>query len=101
MDVTKQRIAIAEFCGWKKTGSAIAGRDWLNPMDGDFYDDPPNYLEDLNAMNIAEGCFVGSKHFLWPDYVKNLQHVWIGSPIHAPAQFRAEALLKTIGKWES
>lgn len=75
--------AIAEACGWK-----------------DFD------CNDLNAMHEAEKtlltqCGNDPQDDLWIDYLANLLHA---APLclreHATARQRAEAFLKTIGKWE-
>lgn len=117
MTEEKQRIAIAEFCGWKDCHKSLAGFD-----DGDGITDryvigiPPDcilhrklpyYLNDLNAMHEAEKV-VKPVHI----YNEQLEIVVLGCAMcgkdavaefrvrHATAAQRAEALLKTIGKWE-
>ena len=95
MNHDKQRIAIAEACG-------IVSKDkW-----GSLYKTPrgilrdcPDYPTDLNAMHEAE------KVLTLPErrkYRKTLLgHCEPASiAIHATAAQRAEAFLRTIGKWE-
>lgn len=102
MNPEAQRIAIAEACGykrltqheavWSHKGSKIYTAGNL-----------PNYLADLNAMRDAEMV-------LAPDQITDYLE-WLGmcsgddahqvwAYVHATAAQRAEAFLRTIGKWE-
>ena len=86
-------IAIAEACGWGQHDYR-AHRDYCN---------------DLNAMHEAERS-LNSQHV--QDYTFNLLHVtnndgtgFYGTlgcfaHVHATAAQRAEAFLRTLGKWE-
>jgi hypothetical protein len=98
MTPEQQRIAIAESCGWK---TGYRDPEAWHPL--------PDYLNDLNAMHEAEQVLFPVKvHDLHgPDLVKEygaiLQHLCCGHPggaIRATASQRAEAFLRTIGKWE-
>lgn len=100
--------AIAKACGWKKP----ARKTVLNEK-GFFVtqhaQSAPNYCNDLNAMHEAEESSVINLH----DYgmhlyqivvpletrvfVKSDPNVYIW---HATARQRAEAFLRTLGKWE-
>lgn len=100
-----QRIAIADACGWIKfwdqTGDEEYIGRWLWHRGQQNLKTPPDYLNDLNAMHEAEkvliargddnhdGC--GTPSF---DYYRQK----IGKC--ATAAQRAEAFLRTIGKWE-
>jgi hypothetical protein len=81
-------IAIAEACGWKDS----------EPI--------PNYCSDLNAMHDAENWIIANKSSLWlfQDYAQNLsknsQTRGLDGYIHSTARERAEAFLRTIGKWK-
>ena len=55
-----------------------------------------DYCNDLNAMHEAEKTLTG-KHF--EDYLMELLD-FIDEPILANARQRAEAFLRTMGKWE-
>lgn len=101
-------IAIAEACGWKdleiedfseygvpvfmlmgsnNTGTRLA---------------PPDYCNDLNAMHEAEKVLLSEFGNLAP-YNKHLAYATCasGEPrYHATARQRAEAFLRTIGKWK-
>jgi hypothetical protein len=98
MSPDAQRIAIAEACGIG---------DYDTNMNG-WHDESiqalPDYLNDLNAMHEAElACIVGNDEHEF-NYRCALDTV-LGHDrylIHfATAAQRAEAFLRTIGKWEA
>jgi len=66
----------------------------------DFYP-PPNYHGDLNAMHEAEGTLGNFTHDS-NRYLMKLEFLCTGkhSPYKATAAHRAEAFLRTLGKWE-
>ena len=120
MKPEKQRIAIAEACGWKmhdhpdclakKEGWVSRGWEtWVMNPSGllVFKHDIPNYLNDLNAMHQAEKVLTKNKSM---EYAFRLADSWILNGedkqpdlvrgFCATAAERAEAFLKTIGKWE-
>ena len=114
-------IAIAEACGWKPI---IISTDMMGkPFPG--WDEPPNYCNNLNAMHEAENVgLVTVGH--WICYMENLSKnspapnhatAWelavrmshndhkgvlyaLAGFVRAKARQRAEAFLRTIGKWE-
>jgi hypothetical protein len=106
MNPDKQRIAIAEACGYTQ-GIGMHGLEWWTDSEG-VHDEPPDYPRDLNAMHEAENnlegmnkaefavqlCRVVGKD--WPNGIGggSFAHV------HTTAAQRAEAFLRTIGKWE-
>ena len=116
MTPEKQRIAIAEVCGWKCFGhpdQILATKNWqfayqfvISPT-GEIvsHNSIPNYLSDLNACHEMEkvlsfgatynqlGGFGLFKTALAE--VCSEQH-----PINATAGQRAEAFLRTLGLWE-
>jgi hypothetical protein len=98
MTPEKQRIAIAEACGWTpdpfgyyvKDPAGIAGPRFR-------LDELPDYLNDLNAMHEAEKTLSDDNlksYRGWLVVVCNGEH-W-----RATAAQRAEAFLRTIDKWE-
>lgn len=111
MTKEEQRIAIAETQGWRKVykGPERDNR-WLQP-DGKHYattDEIPNYLSDLNAMHEAEErlnfeqCGIYSlelneklKQDAKRPKLKVGEFRW-----HATAAQRAEAFLRTVGRWK-
>jgi hypothetical protein len=119
------RVAIAQFCGWKDVGlyhpwterfleeyspdfkivAYLRGR----PPGKNYPDFLPNYTQDLNAMNEAER-FLENIQVL--DYQKELENIIKNRCrvcdastyssdfiFHSCAKDRAEAFVKTIGKW--
>lgn len=120
MDEQKQRIAIAEACGWRcispsnfKLGNKAWRRvEWKGG--GMSFLQLPDYLNDLNAMHEAERTmsYEQKKKFLHilsditnPQITTGVPYALMAPSqvsmlIHAAAPQRAEAFLKTIGKWE-
>jgi hypothetical protein len=95
MNPEQQRIAIAEACGKWHSGWP---HEYMNQADRLRH--IPDYLNDLNAMHEAEKLLV---RLQWVSYLRRLQTLCDESvtwPIHATAAQRAEAFLRTIGKWE-
>jgi len=116
MKEEKQRISIAEAIGAVR-GSALGyshgqGNEfYIADSDGDFHDlndwskryrclrlyDP---LNDLNAMHEAEKVIKGTPY--WKTYETMLAQIVSGDNgmFHITSAQRAEAFLRTIGKWE-
>lgn len=106
-----QRIAIAEACGWKHIhwngGDSIPFGD--NPKGNKSYrayDTLHDYLNDLNAMHEVEKTLDYEYWYLFilhlGDIVQLSNHLkWITpyNYVSATASQRAEAFLRTIGKW--
>lgn len=113
----KMRInkKIAEICGWVQLKKFSVDRDMRKPYEffagyHPIYHSPlqfnyetpiPNYVGDLNAMHEAERLLDG---FTMAEYSYNLMLILktgCGSylHIHAPANARAEAFLKTMQKF--
>ena len=105
MNPEQQLIAIAEACGWRCTAAfkeAIAC--WVRPNGMDHETESiPDYLNDLNAMREAEeslfGIF-GRIDWSAAKYETLLTRMTNSWAWHATATQRAEAFLRTIGKWE-
>ena len=98
--------AIAEACGWRKEDGVYMwtanGIDYTCP---DLWD----WANDLNAMHEAEQHLWRKDWFMRYDYVDELgklqnPHNWqrmeASDMLDATARQRAEAFLKTLGKWE-
>lgn len=111
MNQEKQRIAIAEACGWEQSPD---GKKWRTPYKssyrfrrkiGDqFYytNEVPDYLNSLGAMHEAVETLRHKDGPEWFDFQKHLLDI-CGSTmncIQATAAQRAEAFLKTLGLWE-
>jgi hypothetical protein len=98
-------IAIAEACGmrgvWEKkiTSCGCDGQwDYFNPQGNRL----PDYCNDLNAMHEAEKILSDESHADYAcELVKTIRRngEWFES-VSATAAQRAEAFLKTIGRWE-
>lgn len=131
MNKDKQWAAIAEACGWKhhdatsespviKGGMRLPNyfenRDtvdaWTHANEPGVYCEPPRYLTDLNAMHEAEKVFYADakQSERYADFlldVFEMPSAFIGTArcafltAHATAAQRAEAFLRTIGKWEN
>lgn len=116
MNPEKQRIKIAEACGWKGispeylTGYAPwrptpYGERVMGDLESIPLDPLPDYLNDLNAMHEAEETLPEEKR---PDYVNNLYLVAIAHQARTgkwrysslSASQRAEVFLKTLNLWE-
>jgi hypothetical protein len=98
MSPDKQNIAIAEAC-------EIVSRDqWglLYKTPQGVVRDCPDYLKDLNAMHEAEKVFLKIETLcFWETYSNRLTgSLGCTDIFHATAAQRAEAFLRTIGKWE-
>ena len=101
MSPEKQRIAIAEACGWQDchaTGGLPCG---IAPSETQ-HRQVPDYPNDLNAMHKALGHCLGDCEIKWHAYRINLgdiiephRHI-----LHVTAAQQAEALLRMLGKWE-
>ena len=107
-------VKIAEVCGWlwvtdqpvknqSFMGSVSYADGWVNPKTGevsDDYFDLPNYLNSLDAMHEAEKI-IGAGD-LGTLYIENFRRVCgcehgdIWYIIHATAEQRAEAFLRTL-----
>lgn len=96
-----QRIAIAEACGWKwlPCGDTI---EWI----GEKRYSPPNYLSDLNAMHEVEKTLPKRNELplsynidRYNDYLIDVC-ISTNEAFCATAAQRAEAFLRTVGKWD-
>lgn len=101
-------VAVAEGCGWTSRVNADGDLseahltrtwiEWLGP-NGQQDSEPPNYCADLNAMHEAEMWLIKefNRQLLFGQHLRWLcadKNAW-----HATARQRAEAFLKTLGKW--
>ena len=113
MSPEAQRIAIAEACGYKRLSQheAVWSHKGWNYKMGHL----PDYLADLNAMHEAEKVLTDEQFFDWSkdkhtdmSYNGHLFRLVDNStPGNRPCRYhsptatqRAEAFLRTIGKWE-
>lgn len=109
MTPEQQRIAIAETCGWYRDKSWEVNHLWNHPnvLISAKADELPDYLSDLNAMAEAENFLTGDQWQYYFDLLveriavssANPSHATYPFVVHASAPARAEAFLRTIGKW--
>lgn len=100
-----QRIVIAEACGWilfPGDEKLMSFNQWRHES-GDFRPlrEPPDYLNDLNAMHEAEKVLTAEQAYEYHCRLagKLSATAEFRYAISAPAPQRAEELLRTIGKW--
>jgi hypothetical protein len=103
-------IAIAEACGWTEISweqltnprEAIERKHYCKNNTEHFCGWLPDYCNDLNAMHEAEKV-LEEKRLVWKyemTLTRNGGNGFNWSKIHATALQRAEAFLKTLGKWQ-
>jgi hypothetical protein len=101
MNDHEQRIAIAKICGWKFDTHKDSDGEYSFPV-GASWMVIPDYTDDLNDMHEAEKTLDEIKS---AEYARTLvSTAWkseqpVFAPINATAAQRAEAFLRTIGKW--
>lgn len=130
MNKDNQNIAISEHCGWKEIGKSGVYQNVSKGINGCMRNGAvhkkriemklpgansflvPDYVNDLNAMHEAEKHLVDnhtSQDFQIARYISHLENIvyynvrdvgWSFSLTTATAAQKAEAFLKTIGKWE-
>ena len=103
MTAEAQQIAIAEACGWTPSPNGQYTR-CPSGLNGPFIE-CPDYLNDLNAMHGAEMTLDELQRCQFCDKLFRVLVSGDGvtefDKIHATAAQRAEAFLRTIGKWEA
>jgi hypothetical protein len=120
MTIESQQIAIAEACGWKYTDNDPEQYPyWLSPKGDSRYGNPldanlfpkafPDYLGDLNAIHEAEKLVDIDRYVVNLCQVHGIlqtelfyanSHGTMFLLLRSTAAQRAEAFLRTIGKWE-
>ena len=115
MNPEQQCIAIAEACGWTakedKDGfwravdpsGNMTHKLWISESNV-WSAGIPDYLEDLNAMHEAEKTLTKKQLQTYLDILadaprESMYQTWSTS-VFATAAQRAEAFLRTIGKWK-
>ncbi len=112
MSPEKQRIKIAEACGWRiqsdipQEEKMMATMCWVRPGNADWQSELlPDYLNDLNEMHEVVWYRRHDREFV-QEYSKQL-HKAVGVPEWATFAFenatatqRAEAFLRATGLWE-
>jgi hypothetical protein len=113
MKPEQQRIAIAEACGFKKEIGVTGFVRWRD-KEG-LRDYLPNYCNNLGAMNEAEETLTDEQLYLYGNILDRVtlpenkkEMAYIHGPeagmypelFRATAAQRAEAFLRTVGRWE-
>jgi hypothetical protein len=98
---------IAEVCGWKHDFNEDHENPewyWIPPNNPDGNGEPPNYCNDLNVMHEAEKVLKSFEHLVnyhaLLGYCGGTTLMRLHECITATARQRAEAFLRTLGKWE-
>jgi hypothetical protein len=110
--MTNEQIntAIAEECGWTWIDEdytyygftcdiPMTRRRWTPPNGGKPTLDIPDYCNDLNAMHEAEKMLTSEQVTSYVDLLEFMNERW-ATPAFGTAAQRAEAFLRTLGKWE-
>jgi hypothetical protein len=106
MTEEQQRIAIAKACELTIVSDGIihhltpCGVKTERDPEGCLLKECPNYLNDLNAMHEAEKFLNGMDEITYLAKLHNGNRYCSWEGTCATAAQRAEALLRTIGKWE-
>ena len=115
MSPEKQRIKIAEACGWR-CAKHVAEFDkihatmcWIKPSADEWQtQELPDYLNDLNAMHEAEKVLTQDRMIDYSRHVGKTVTMYLPASraawmdfrlIHATAAQRAKAFLKTLNLW--
>jgi hypothetical protein len=101
---------IARECGWKdvwRCQGVSESASFVGTSPDNQFLPVPNYCGDLNAMHEAENHLGQSTNMV--EYtnalydmaclVQSLTYRW--NPYGLPARYRAEAFLRTLGKWKT
>lgn len=128
MSPKAQRIAIAKACGWQMIQRPLTDQDgeipghvevrWFHPkIHTSVYplyalpQNPPDYLNDLNAMHEAEKVLTNAQHETFCAVILHLTAATEQTPyppldwntvrcmMRATAAQRAEAFLRTLNLW--
>lgn len=107
MNKVEQRLAIAKSVGWRRREGGM----WYCPDGSTLPEDQiPDYLNDLNAMHELERNMTDADFFRYSLQIESMAKIlgptgrWITDNqrilYSTTAAQRAEAYLRTIGKWK-
>ena len=106
MSPEKQRIAIAEACGWtdiRRQRLYLGNLDlWGTKLKGGekHRNRLPDYLGDLNACHEMETWLKNDDRHAFSCYASDLFEEHGSDAVHLTAPQRCEAFLRTLGLWE-
>jgi hypothetical protein len=96
--------AIAEACGWTEIRDNVVGKAPGETANRVMF--LPNYSTSLNAMHEAEKVLTEIQWFYYLNELYNIvrlpnqPELQMKQAVNATARQRAEAFLRTLGKWE-
>jgi len=99
-------IAIAKACGLTIVSDGImhhltpCGKKTEHDPEGCLLKECPDYCKDLNAMHEAEKRLLSGYWMRYCECLNCLLGKSLYASVHATARQRAEAFLRTLGKWE-
>lgn len=86
------------YLGFKPANPMFRPCDRPQVFDSVALRDVPRYASDLNAMHEAEKIFTEAQRCAYCGHLRPIGgHTWTAA--HTTARQRAEAFLRTIGKW--
>ena len=104
-------LAIAESKGWTKCYKGCDGKTWRLPDDSGCQQSLPDYCNDLNLMHEVEKGLDDAIHKVYRRELRFVTGCGASTTTEleldnrrffdATARQRAEAYLRTIGKWKS
>jgi hypothetical protein len=111
MTKKQQRIAIAEACEWtdceyiESLGLCKGKHKDVRVQYDSGHSSLPDYLNDLNAMHEAEKVLTEEQRIAYSDHTYDIaceeqDTTGMWRWLSLTAAQRAEAFIKTIGKWE-
>lgn len=112
MTPEEQRIALAEWAGWKYSPAANSSikheaiMAWYRPGNSPWHlEQLPDYLNDLNAvheleMKLTDEEFDKFRWVLWDLVKRGSVKEWERAQLSSTAAQRCEALLKTLNLWK-
>lgn len=108
MKPEQQNKSIAAHCGWKQSTSSMWEGWWHQKGKKTYQQFCPDYCNDLNAMHEAEKTIPIKLQFIYTSEIVVAYtggRIFMGEDNRIPIAFasasqKAEAFLKTIGKWE-
>jgi hypothetical protein len=100
--MTNQEIneTIAKACGWRRVDIFEWDGSFCLPKQYVELSDLPNYVEDLNATHEAEKTLNKHQACLYLTHLNDLHKSLFECFVHATAEQRAEAFLRTLNLWK-
>lgn len=90
-------VAMADAMGWRKEDGVYV---WTANGIDCTCDELWDWANDLNAMHLAEKTLSEANMFVMAHYIERFVSRYGQHYFHATARQRAEAFLRTLGKWK-